>query len=72
MGRTNNTHCKLIKAYLESGHSIDSEIARTLFGCHRLASRISELRTDKYGNIAIKVAKRAAKYGDNYFAVYSL
>lgn len=71
-GNTNTTHCRQIKAWLESGHAIDAETARINFGCHRLASRICDLKSDKYGNMAIKTIKRGARYGDNYFALYTL
>lgn len=62
----------LIKKWLEAGNTIDAELARVKFGCHRLASRISDLRSDRFGNLPIIVTHRAARYGDNYFAEYRL
>ena len=42
--QTSESQCKRIYAYMMDGHRITSLEALRLFGCMRLASRISDLR----------------------------
>lgn len=58
-----------IAAYLMAGHSITALEALDLFGCFRLASRISDLRKANY-DIAVKrvitaTGKKIAQYSLN-------
>ena len=57
---------RLIAAYLEAGNSITQMEALNLFGCFRLASRISDLRKNgldiKVEKIMTSTGKRVASY----------
>jgi hypothetical protein len=57
-----------IAAYLQAGHSITALEALELFGCFRLASRISDLRKRNY-NITVK---RVLTANGKKIAQYSL
>lgn len=65
---TSESQCKRIYAYLMDGHRITSLEALRLFGCMRLASRISDLRqqhpqTDiRVKTIQVSPRKKVAQY----------
>lgn len=50
------TQKQRILVYLQGGHPLTQDLARELFGCMRLASRISELR--RQGHLILSVRNR--------------
>lgn len=57
---------RLIKEYLQSGHSLTQMDALNLFGCFRLASRVYDLRNEgldiKKETIELANGKRVTRY----------
>lgn len=57
---------RLIKEYLQSGHSLTQMDALNLFGCFRLASRVYDLRNQgldiKKETIELASGKRVTRY----------
>jgi hypothetical protein len=66
--KASTTQNAQIAAYLQAGHSITALEALELFGCFRLASRISDLRKRNY-NITVK---RVLTANGKKIAQYSL
>lgn len=66
--KTSESQCKRIYAYMMDGHRITSLEALRMFGCMRLASRISDLRrrhpnTDiRVETIQVSPKKKVAQY----------
>lgn len=56
---------KRICKYLQSGYTITGLQALKLFGCMRLASRISEIKKE-----GLTISKVMIKQGDKHFAQY--
>lgn len=54
------SQCQMIRDYLEAGHSLSPIDALNMFGCFRLASRISDLK--KQG---LDIDKRIVENADN-------
>lgn len=65
---TSESQCKRIYAYMMDGHRITSLQALRLFGCMRLASRISDLRQQhphadiRVETIQVSQKKKVAQY----------
>ena len=57
---TKGSQCDRILAYLEEHAFINTKIARELFRCERLASRITDLK-----NRGIKIGKVTRSYKDD-------
>ncbi len=57
------SQAKEILTYLESGKSLTSLEAISLFGCDRLASRIDELRQAGYNIVTDTIKKGKKTYG---------
>lgn len=55
-----HSQCDKILRYLESGAVINTKIARTLFACERLASRINDLK-----NRGVKIGRNIVQYKDD-------
>lgn len=62
------TQTNQIRQHLESGKHITSLEALNLFGCFRLASRISELKKAGY-NIATRLVHNGGKHYAEYWLV---
>ncbi|WP_218972967.1 helix-turn-helix domain-containing protein [Labilibaculum manganireducens] len=62
------TQSEQIKKHLESGGTITALSALQIFGCMRLAARISELRKKDH----LPIASRTVTNGDKRFSEYYL
>ena len=58
---------KRVLKYLHSGYTITGLQALKLFGCMRLASRISEMKKE-----GLTISKTMVKQGNKHFAQYHM
>ena len=63
------TQCKMIRAWLENGHTITSLEALQRFGCMRLASRIHDLRKQGMDIKALRIVTPSKKWVTQYSIV---